>query len=317
MPTNASIHLPTPKSWDEFEDICLSAIKIKYDSVNFNRYGRSGQKQDGVDIFGIDTLGCSIGVQCKNTLKVLTEKLIDKEISEAESFTPPLSILYIATSRPPDVHVQRFIQEVSRERVARGNFAVGILFWTDIEQELSKRTDELKRFYPQFSFDTGTSIPSYKSERDKDIVVLNQLFHCIDMDAIPHYLEDAPKRVHASFLDHVSNINRAINNPLFKLYDKNIEEKIGVWIQKWFDTYMLISKDNYGFYISHPRASEILFKWSEDPNSKYEESQLFEDINKHKNDFLRLHYELCEFIHKNYHEIDLNSTSAFARKFYI
>ncbi|MGP4863013.1 hypothetical protein ACTXGK_02335 [Psychrobacter sp. T6-5] len=317
MPTTASINLPTPKSWDEFEDICLSAIKIKCDSVNFNRYGRSGQKQDGVDIVGTDSFGRLIGVQCKNTLNSLTEKLIVKEISKAESFTPPLSVLYIATSRPPDTHVQGFIQEISRERVARGNFAVGILFWTDIEQELSKRTDELKRFYPQFSFDTGTSIPSYKSERDKDISVLSDLFNCIDMDAIPHYLDDAPKRVHVSFLGHVSNINMAINSPLFQLYDKNIEGKIGIWIQKWFDIYSLISKDYYSFYVSIPDASEILFKWSEDSCRKLEERQLFENISRYKNDFLELHYELCEFIHNNYPEIDLNSTSSFARQFYI
>lgn len=317
MPTTASINLPTPKSWDEFEDICLSAIKIKFDNVNFNRYGRSGQKQNGVDIVGIDSFGRLIGVQCKNTLNSLTEKLIVKEISEAESFTPSLSVLYIATSRPPDAPVQRFIQEISRERVARGNFAVGILFWTDIEQELSKRTDELKRFYPQFSFDTGTSITNYKSKRDKDISVLNQLFSCINIDAIPYYLMDAPQRIHISFLDHVKNIEIAINNPLFQLYDKDIEEKILHWIQKWFDTYSLVSKDWYSFYISIPNTNEVSFVKADNLNSNSEENKLYASIQQNVNEFLELHCELCRAVHVNYPEIDLNVTSSSASQFYI
>jgi hypothetical protein len=51
MPTIASSNVPTPKSWDEFEDITLAAAKLRWNSSDFFRNGRPGQKQDGVDIW--------------------------------------------------------------------------------------------------------------------------------------------------------------------------------------------------------------------------------------------------------------------------
>lgn len=52
MPTISSSKVPSPKSWDEFEEITLSAAKLRWNSTDFYRHGRQGQKQDGVDIWG-------------------------------------------------------------------------------------------------------------------------------------------------------------------------------------------------------------------------------------------------------------------------
>ena len=68
MPTLASANIPTPKSWDEFEDIALSAAKLRWRSENFFRHGRTGQRQDGVDIFGTPDDGRQRGLQGKNTI---------------------------------------------------------------------------------------------------------------------------------------------------------------------------------------------------------------------------------------------------------
>jgi hypothetical protein len=38
MPTIASSKVPPPKSWDEFEDIVLSAAKLRWKSTDF--YGK-------------------------------------------------------------------------------------------------------------------------------------------------------------------------------------------------------------------------------------------------------------------------------------
>ena len=46
MPTLGSAEIPAPKSWDEFEDITLSAAKLRWKSSDFFRHGRQGQKQD-------------------------------------------------------------------------------------------------------------------------------------------------------------------------------------------------------------------------------------------------------------------------------
>ena len=83
MPTLSNSHLPKPKSWDEFEDITLDALRFRWNSPDLTRHGRQGQKQDGVDIYGMDSFGQQIGVQCKNTISKITPQLIDSEISNA------------------------------------------------------------------------------------------------------------------------------------------------------------------------------------------------------------------------------------------
>jgi hypothetical protein len=94
MPTIA--YVPTPKSWDEFEDITLAAAKLRWNSSDFYRNGRPGQKQDGVDIWGRDDGNRHIGVQCKNTVDGISLSTVNDEIANAGTFTPKLDRLYIA-----------------------------------------------------------------------------------------------------------------------------------------------------------------------------------------------------------------------------
>ena len=65
MPTIASSELPVPKSWDEFEDICADLFGRIWNDHNIVRYGRMGQRQNGVDIRGHLPAGGIAGVQCK------------------------------------------------------------------------------------------------------------------------------------------------------------------------------------------------------------------------------------------------------------
>ena len=84
MPTISSSKVPSPKSWDEFEEITLSAAKLRWNSTDFYRHGRQGQKQDGVDIWGYDGKR-HIGVQCKNTTGELGLAVVETEIANAET----------------------------------------------------------------------------------------------------------------------------------------------------------------------------------------------------------------------------------------
>lgn len=149
MPTLASSNILTPKSWDEFEDITLSVAKIRWDSPNFYRNGRQGQKQNGVDIYSANNGNVSIGVQCKNTIKGLTNALVKKEITNAESFTPPLKELYIATTAPRDAIMQEHVRKISKERTEAGKFSVDLLFWEDICGDLVTKSEIYYKHYPQ------------------------------------------------------------------------------------------------------------------------------------------------------------------------
>jgi hypothetical protein len=153
MPTISSSVVPPPKSWDEFEDITLAAAKLRWNSTDFQRNGRSGQKQDGVDVFGHDDDDRHIGVQCKNTVDGITLATVEKEIALAESFEPALDRLYIATTAKRDARLQEDVRKLSAKRKKALNFRVDILFWDDICQDLAKNDDIFFAHYPTASLD--------------------------------------------------------------------------------------------------------------------------------------------------------------------
>jgi hypothetical protein len=150
MPTIASSNVPTPKSWDEFEDITLAAAKLRWNSSDFYRNGRQGQKQDGVDIWGHDDDARHIGVQCKNTIDGISLATVKAEIANAEGFEPKLDRLYIATTAKRDAALQKAVREISDQRAKAGLFKVDVLFWDDICQDLAKDDEIFFRHYPQF-----------------------------------------------------------------------------------------------------------------------------------------------------------------------
>ncbi len=149
MPTLSSANIPTPKSWDEFEDIALAAAKLRWNSSDFYRNGRPGQKQDGVDIWGQDDDGRHIGLQCKNTIGGVSLEAVKTEIANAERFEPILDRLYIATTAKRDAGLQKALHELSDQRAKMALFKVDVLFWDDICQDLTKDDDIFFRHYPE------------------------------------------------------------------------------------------------------------------------------------------------------------------------
>jgi len=150
MPTIASSNVPPPKSWDEFEDITLAAAKLRWNSSDFYRNGRPGQKQHGVDIWGHDDDNRHIGIQCKNTVDGVSLTTVETEIANAESFQTKLDRLYIATTAKRDAVLQKKVREISERRANASLFKVDVLFWDDISQDLAKDDDVFFRHYPQF-----------------------------------------------------------------------------------------------------------------------------------------------------------------------
>jgi len=157
MPTLAHSNLPTPKSWSEFEDICLSAAIIRWNSSHFHANGRQGQKQYGVDIYGKDDKGSVIGIQCKNTALGISVSTIRNEIANAEAFRPMIKRLVIATTAKRNARLQERIREISQDRSKKGAFTVEIFFWEDICHDLTSSEKRLFQHYPQLRPRKGTS----------------------------------------------------------------------------------------------------------------------------------------------------------------
>ena len=110
-----------------------------------------------------------IGVQCKNTIHRLSKGVVCSEIKKAELFEPPLGALYIATTSSRDAALQESIRKMSEEHIIAGRFSVEILFWEDIERDLSLDKREFFKHYPQFSSNKDISTKDIPKEYDKKL----------------------------------------------------------------------------------------------------------------------------------------------------
>jgi hypothetical protein len=182
MPTLSSSNIPTPKSWDEFEDIVLAAAKLRWDSPDFFRNGRPGQAQEGVDVWGHDD-GRQIGIQCKNTVGGITFAIVEVEIKNAATFEPPLDRLYIATTAKRDGPLQKKVRKLSSERAKEKLFKVDLLFWDEICLDLTKDEDVFFRHYPQLR-------PRNNPAISHDKKLFDQLTTLLSSDGIIRFLDE-------------------------------------------------------------------------------------------------------------------------------
>lgn len=184
MPTIASSVVPSPKSWDEFEDITLAAAKLRWNTNDFQRNGRPGQAQNGVDVFGHDEHGLQLGIQCKNTVGGVSLGVIEDEIKGAETFRPSLAHLYIATTAKRDAPLQQAVRMLSANRRQAGAFPVNLLFWDDICGDLATDDDIFFAHYPQFRTRTDPA-------RVHDHALFNELSALLHSDGVIGFLDKA------------------------------------------------------------------------------------------------------------------------------
>lgn len=171
MPTLTQVKLPPPKTFSEFEDIVVSALQTRSPRTAPKRWGRSGQGQNGVDIYYEDELARSTGVQCK-LVSSFTIDDMKRAIAAAESFTPGLENFLIALGLPRDAKLQKAALEIAARRATKNKFRVGLLFWDDIADDLARDPVELSKHYPQFfppwfaqSSVVGSSLPDEIAKR--------------------------------------------------------------------------------------------------------------------------------------------------------
>jgi hypothetical protein len=141
MPTPTGSHLPQPKDWNEFEDICADLFGREWGDRNAFRYGRQGQRQDGIDIYGKPSNGGAAAVQCKGRRKwpprPMTTDDIDEAVAEAKKFRHPITEFTIATTADDDRDIQDHALEITREHKSKGLFSVHVFGWGELSRRIS------------------------------------------------------------------------------------------------------------------------------------------------------------------------------------
>lgn len=155
--------LPHPVNWQDFETAChIVWSKLIWNDPDAKMNGRTGQKQQGVDIFGRERgAGSFIGVQCKGKDDFAKTKIsieeIESEIEKADKFEPAISKLTFATTGQRDGVIQEAVRKLSEKREAASKFSVDIWFWDDISKEI-EQDEQVKRFlYPEIFDQKGYS----------------------------------------------------------------------------------------------------------------------------------------------------------------
>src|SRR5262245_59635604 len=107
MPTPATSRVPLPKDDNEFEDIVVDALRVRFGNPSLVRFGRSGQNQHGIDGYDATTAANSTIVwqttlQEKGLLQKVRRDLA--ELDAQDAYRPTQFV--VAIGRPRDATLQ-------------------------------------------------------------------------------------------------------------------------------------------------------------------------------------------------------------------
>lgn len=149
----SNTQIPKPKDWQDFERKMRVLVACVLDDPRAQQNGRSGQRQNGVDIFGTRTVGHLVGVQCKKKLdKHVTEKELRAEVNEAKKFKPKLAEFVLATTAARDEKIQTTARLITEELASTEcPMVVTVWGWDDIEEHVSRHVETIKAFDPTWT----------------------------------------------------------------------------------------------------------------------------------------------------------------------
>jgi len=159
MPTVSRLLYEPPKDWDEFEEMCADVFGAEWGDRNTTRYGRQGQRQNGVDIYGKPSGSGYAGVQCKGRHRwpprPLTTTEMDKEVAKALKFLPALAEFTFATIAADDARIQDHARLITEQHTPLGLFSVHVVGWDEFVRRLTKYPALIEKHY---SFVSNSSI---------------------------------------------------------------------------------------------------------------------------------------------------------------
>lgn len=228
----ASQQLRKPENWPDFESLCKKLWSEIWESPETKKNGRSGQAQQGIDVYGMPLGEKSYyGIQCKGkddyTKSKLTEKEVNREIKLALDFEPPLKKMYFATTGNKDVKIESYIRKKNVEHLKSGLFEVHLYSWEDIVDLIDENQSTHDWYLKSQNFKTNhacqltfhdnstelsISVPFQKKYTDyrQKIVLPNQgLYNALSQHQRLHELVS---------VKHTSIFDTSVNHSFCKFY---------------------------------------------------------------------------------------------------
>jgi len=221
-----------PLYWQQFEDLANGLLGEVYNIPDAQQFGRPGQAQNGVDVYGRSKRYGTIGVQCKRLSDLdpdgypypggpISRKFLRSAADEALGFKPTLSIWILATTARRDTAVQGWVNELNDEWEAQGRDRRAMVWsWDDIIGYLNG-FPELQRWYYE-------AVIKIRGAKDLDEVILTTIAMAFSRPAfeVPLYCESPDE-----FLQALSDTQRAVRTG--ELLDREsrhvIRKAVGGW----------------------------------------------------------------------------------------
>lgn len=150
MTSSSSIIYPKPSDWQNFERLCR-ALLTDHCNRQFLRWGRGGQRQDGIDLFMLQEDGRAIVLQCKGRTGSdktrFTTKDIDSAVSEIKNFPHPIEEFIILTTADDDVKLHNHAASLSVSRLSQGECKVSVWGWNHISDLIGVSERTQRSFY--------------------------------------------------------------------------------------------------------------------------------------------------------------------------
>lgn len=149
------LNFPPPANWQDFQTLTVRLVELMCTEGTVHEYGRLGQRQDGVDVYGETHSGVQMGVQCKEMSagRKITESFIRDEANKALSFQPSLSIFVMATTLHEDTGMHKAVTNLNRS----GNYPFKIVCWSwnHFNDKLNRSNQVVKDTYERYARSFG------------------------------------------------------------------------------------------------------------------------------------------------------------------
>lgn len=147
------VEIPKIENENILEDLAKDILQVNDQYENVNKNGRSGQKQDGVDVYAREINSSNwLGIQCKirATNRSFTKSELLIEINKAKAFNPRISEYILFTTLSRDSPTQEIERELQIELKVENSFNFKIQYWEDIEEML--RSEQFEEVYYRYYY---------------------------------------------------------------------------------------------------------------------------------------------------------------------
>jgi tetratricopeptide (TPR) repeat protein len=145
-----------PTTGSGFEDLALALFRKVWQDSNARLFGRGGQEQYGVDLYGVDHVGDKglTAVQCKKHGSArdfrdeALKKELRREVGKAKGFPQPLRHYIFAHTGQRSTILQEEALRLTADHQQAGLFSVDVMGWEDFE-DLLLLHDDIRDWYEE------------------------------------------------------------------------------------------------------------------------------------------------------------------------